>query len=149
KLAVPWRQTLASRIVSIADCYDAMTSARVYRREPLPPPAVLAYMLARAGRAFDAPLLKHFVSCIGMVPIGTLVLLDSGELAVALRPAPEKEHAQRPQVRIIADAAGVPVDPPRELDLREKGPDGAFLHSIARLVDNTRYRLDTSRFVSH
>src|SRR5439155_10040758 len=87
KLAVPWKQTLASRIVTIADCYDAMTSARVYRREPLPPPAVLAYMLGRTGRAFDGTLLKQFVACVGIVPIGTMVLLDSGELAVVLRPA--------------------------------------------------------------
>jgi len=41
KLKVPWTQTVASRIITIADCYDAMTSSRVYRREPMSPANVL------------------------------------------------------------------------------------------------------------
>jgi len=147
RLLTPWSQTLASRVVTIADCYDAMTSARVYRREPMPPPAVLAFMMARAGSAFDAVLLKHFITCVGIVPIGTLVLLDSDELAVVLRPATEKEHVQRPVVRIIADAAGNPLAEARELDLREKDGYGEFRRTIVRLVDNTTYHLDTSRYV--
>ena len=32
KLCVPWSQTVASRIITIADCYDAMTSSRVRNR---------------------------------------------------------------------------------------------------------------------
>ena len=145
RLSKPWPQTLASQVISIADCYDAMTSARVYRREPLSPPAVLRYMLGRAGTAFEPALLKYFVTCIGIIPIGTLVLLDTGELAVVLRPALDKADAERPAVRIICDAASAPVDPPLEVDLAAPG-DGPP-RSIVKLVDNTEYHLGTSRYV--
>ncbi|MGH7181218.1 MAG: HD-GYP domain-containing protein, partial [Nitrospiraceae bacterium] len=37
KLTVPWTLSLTGRILTIADCYDAMTSSRVYRREPMSP----------------------------------------------------------------------------------------------------------------
>lgn len=148
RLSSPWRQTLASRVIAIADCYDAMTSARVYRRVPLPPPSVLSYMIGRSGTLFDPALLKHFVTCVGIIPLGTIVLLDTGELAVVLRPAVEREHVQRPVVRLIADPAGAPLEPPPEHDLREADAEGRFLRSIVRLVDNTEHRLDTSHYVA-
>ena len=147
-LREPRRQMLSSRVICIADCYDAMTSARVYRRTPMAPPDVLGYMLQKSGTLFDPVLLKHFVSCVGIIPLGTLLLLDSGELAVVLRPAPEREHAQRPLVRAICDPAGAPLEPGPEYDLREKDERGRFKRSVVKLVDNTRYRLETSRWVS-
>ena len=113
----------------------------------MPPPSVLSYMLSRAGTLFDPALLKHFVTCVGIIPIGTMVLLDTGELAVVLRPAAEREHAQRPLVRIISDSLGAPIDPPAEHDLQETDADGRYLRSIIRLVDNTEHRLETSRYV--
>src|SRR5262249_38837142 len=133
RLSMPWKQTLASRVVSIADCYDAMTSARVYRRQPMPPPSVLAYMLSKVGKLFDFILMKHFVTCVGIMPIGTLVLLDTGELAVVQRPAPERENMQRPVVCCIAHADGRPMQPMSEYDLCEVDESGVHARSIVRL----------------
>lgn len=148
KLTVPWRQSIVSRIVSIADVYDAMTSARVYRREPLSSPIALQYMLGRAGSMLDPVLLKLFVTCVGIVPIGTMVLLDGGELAVVTAPAPDPALADRPPVRVIALPDGTPIEDSPQVDLREKNAEGAYLRSIERLVDNTKHHLDTSRWVA-
>jgi HD-GYP domain-containing protein (c-di-GMP phosphodiesterase class II) len=146
RLSKPWKQMLSSRVISVADCYDAMTSARVYRRKPLAPPNVLRYMLSKSGTMFEPTLLKTFVTCVGIIPIGTLVLLDTGELAVVLRPAPDKEYAERPTVRVICDAAGAPLAPALEADLRDLNAKGYYPRSIVRLVDNTEYHMETSRF---
>ena len=43
------RKRLISRIVSIVDCYDAMTSARVYRGEPISPRRQLCQSRKRRG----------------------------------------------------------------------------------------------------
>ena len=89
KLKVPWNQTVASRIITIADCYDAMTSSRVYRREPMSPANVLKFMFGKSGQSFDPVLLKLFVNCVGIIPIGSLVRL------VAVEPqSPGDEGAQ-------------------------------------------------------
>jgi HD-GYP domain-containing protein (c-di-GMP phosphodiesterase class II) len=146
KLTVPWTLSLTGRILTIADCYDAMTSSRVYRREPMSPSKVLNMMLSKSGKAFDAVLLKLFVNCVGIIPIGSLVMLETSELAVVLKPAIDKSNAERPFVKIITDPQGNSVDHGREVDLTEKDETGDFRHNIIRLIDNTEYKFDTSRY---
>jgi HD-GYP domain-containing protein (c-di-GMP phosphodiesterase class II) len=146
KLTVPWTLSLTGRILTIADCYDAMTSSRVYRREPMSPSKVLNMMLSKSGKSFDAVLLKLFVNCVGIIPIGSLVMLETNELAVVLKPAADKANAERPFVRVITDPQGNPVDHGLEVDLTEKDEAGDFRHNIIRLIDNTEYKIDTSRY---
>jgi HD-GYP domain-containing protein (c-di-GMP phosphodiesterase class II) len=146
KLTVPWTISLTGRILTIADCYDAMTSSRVYRREPMAPSKVLNMMLSKSGKAFDAVLLKLFVNCVGIIPIGSLVMLETNELAVVLKPATDKGNTERPFVRVITDPQGNSVDHGREIDLTEKDETGDFRDSIIRLIDNTEYKFDTSRY---
>jgi HD-GYP domain-containing protein (c-di-GMP phosphodiesterase class II) len=146
KLTVPWTLSLTGRILTIADCYDAMTSSRVYRREPMSPSKVLTMMLSKSGKAFDAVLLKLFVNCVGIIPIGSLVMLETKELAVVLKPAADKANAERPFVRVITDPQGDSIDDGREVDLTEKDEAGDFRHNIIRLIDNTEYKYDTSRY---
>lgn len=146
KLRIPWTQMVASRIITIVDCYDAMTSSRVYRREPMSPANVLKLMFNKSGQSFDPVLLKLFVNCVGIVPIGSLVRLDSGPLAVVMRPAADKGNAERPLVKVITDEAGVPIEDGPELDLTAQNEEGTYRHSILRLVDNTEYHFDTSRY---
>jgi hypothetical protein len=144
-LKQPWKPSLSSRIIVIADTYDAMTSARVYQRVPIPPATAIGELLRRADTEFDRVLLKHFVACVGVIPIGSLVLLSTGELAVAVRPAPTKEDAARPVVRVISDFKGNPIRQPVEYDLRF--PEDTGGRFIARVIDNTRHRIDTSVYL--
>ena len=146
KLTVPWTISLTGRILTIADCYDAMTSSRVYRREPMSPSKVLNMMLSKSGKAFDTVLLKLFVNCVGIIPIGSLVMLETNELAVVLKPASDKAYAERPFVRVITDPQGNSLDQGREIDLTEKDETGDFRDNIIRLIDNTEYKFDTSRY---
>jgi HD-GYP domain-containing protein (c-di-GMP phosphodiesterase class II) len=146
KLTVPWTSSLTGRILTIADCYDAMTSSRVYRREPMSPSKVLNMMFSKSGKAFDAVLLKLFVNCVGIIPIGSLVMLETSELAVVVKPALDKANAERPFVKVITDSQGNPIDRGREIDLAEKDETGSFRDNIIRLIDNTEYKFDTSRY---
>jgi HD-GYP domain-containing protein (c-di-GMP phosphodiesterase class II) len=146
KLVTPWSQSLSSRIITIADCYDAMTSSRVYRREPMSPSNVLKFMFSKSGQSFDPVLLKLFVNCVGIIPIGSLVLLDTEQLAVVIKPSVTKTDAERPLVRIITDPQGNPIEDGPEVDLATKDDSGAYPYSIVRLVDNAEYNVDTSRY---
>ncbi|NGZ03102.1 MAG: diguanylate phosphodiesterase, partial [Nitrospira sp. WS238] len=146
KLKTPWKLSLTGRILTIADCYDAMTSSRVYRREPMSPSKVLSIMSGKSGKSFDSTLLKLFINCVGIIPIGSLVVLDSEEFAVVLQPAADKTESERPVVKVIADEQGNPIDNGPELDLTEKDDTGDYRHSITRLIDNTEHKFDTSRY---
>jgi len=56
KVKSPFTLDLFSRIITIADQYDAMTSARVYARKALSPDNALNIMMKRSGKQLD-PLL--------------------------------------------------------------------------------------------
>jgi HD-GYP domain-containing protein (c-di-GMP phosphodiesterase class II) len=146
KLNLSWKISMTGRILMIADCYDAMTSSRVYRREPMSPSKVLGFMFAKAGTSFDPTLMKLFMTCVGIIPIGSLFLLDSNELAVVLKPAIDPSEAEYPFVKVITDARGEAIDNGREIDLREKNENGDYHNYIVRLIDNSEHKFDTSRY---
>ncbi|WP_017444910.1 HD-GYP domain-containing protein [Gayadomonas joobiniege] len=73
----------AARIVSIVDIYDALTSERVYKKGMT---AAQAYkiMLKMSEDALDKALVKQFINCMGIYPLGSLVLLSNKRLAVVV-----------------------------------------------------------------
>ncbi|MFP3981801.1 MAG: HD-GYP domain-containing protein [Desulfobacterales bacterium] len=74
--------SLFGRIIEICDVYDALTSARSYRQTPLSQDRALGIMLAKSGRDFDPVLLKWFVNMLGVLPMGTLVKLNTGHFGL-------------------------------------------------------------------
>lgn len=147
RLRVPWTQTLTSRIITVADFYDAITSARVYRRTPIAAERALNLMVQESGRLFDPVLVKLFVSCVGLIPIGSMLLLDTGEIAIVTRVSQERGQAQRPTVKLLTDPGGRPLDTPVEVSLTEVGDDGRPLRSVSRIIDHLKYGLDPSRYM--
>ncbi len=133
--------SLSGRIVAIADCYDALTSARVYRRIADPPDATLRYILQKSGTLYDPILAKLFVNVLGVYPMGTLCQLSSGELAVVMRSNPDPEQWERPRVKIIASPDGAAVDG-AEIDLSDPA-DG---RRISRTLDARRHNIDIARY---
>ena len=77
--------SLFGNIVAIADRYDALTTARRYRRFNLTPHEVVSYLVFYAGTFFDPMLVKLFVEMIGLYPPGTLVVLNTGRSGSGLR----------------------------------------------------------------
>lgn len=73
-----------SRIVAIADTFDAMTTDRIYQRRVLPDVA-LKIMSQGFGTIFDPTLLQAFVTAMGAYPVGSLVVLSDHSMAVVIR----------------------------------------------------------------
>lgn len=74
--------TVVGRIAAIVDCYDAMISKRAYH-EALPPARALKRLADNAG--LDQVLVKQFIQCIGLYPVGSLVKLSNGRLAIVTK----------------------------------------------------------------
>ncbi|WP_051280729.1 HD-GYP domain-containing protein [Anaerovorax odorimutans] len=89
---------LFSRIIAIADVYDALTSQRAYRKAWFPSDAI-EYMMGCAESHFDTDLLKTFLTTVAVYPEGTIVLLSNGEKAVVIKNY--SENTLRPSVRTI------------------------------------------------
>jgi putative nucleotidyltransferase with HDIG domain len=133
--------TLYSRIVAIADGFDAATTRRSYQATPWLPDAVLREMRDNPDRGFDPLLVKAFISMTGIYPVGSVVVLDTFELAVVV--STNQETPSRPQVKVIFDELGIPVSPSRTLDLSQVDPEtGAPLRTVVKATDPERYGIN-------
>ena len=131
--------TFYSKIVAVADGFDAATSRRVYTTTPLSPATVLQEMRDNPRRGMDPIVVKAFVALLGIYPVGSLVVLDSFELAIVHAVNPIPEMLSRPIVRIISDDLGNIEHPGRLFDLAEKDEAETFKKSIIKTADPERY----------
>jgi HD-GYP domain-containing protein (c-di-GMP phosphodiesterase class II) len=140
KVVRPRKLGIFSRIVSVADGFDAATTRRVYQTVPIEPDQVLREMWENPNRGYDRVLVKALINLIGVYPVGTCVILDTFEVAVVSAPNPDGEQLRRPVVRIAVDADGGPVPPPgTEVSLSEKDESGAYRRSIVKVTNAARY----------
>jgi hypothetical protein len=95
-----------SKIVAIADSFDAATTRRVYQKIPWSPAEVMREMRDNPRRGMDPVILKAFINLTGVYPVGTLVVLDTFELAIVNAVNPIAGMLRAPSLRIIADALG-------------------------------------------
>ena len=129
---------LYTRIVAIADTYDAITSDRVYGKGR---PSLEAYQILRAasGSHYDETLVAKFLDTIGAYPPGTAVQLRNGQFAIVVRSNPV--HSLRPLVLLVKDAKQRPIEP-RYIDTAES--KSAF--HISRVVRALDHDIDVQMF---
>lgn len=74
--------SLFARMAAVCDVYDAITSNRPYKEGW--EPGVSLQRMAQWADYFDDRVFKAFVKIVGIYPIGSMVRLKSGRLAVVI-----------------------------------------------------------------
>ncbi len=136
--------SVPARLVSVADCFDAVTSKRAYRA-PAERREALDILEAGMGRGFDPRIVRVFVGLLGLFPVGSLIQLTSGEVGLVVRNHPDL--LARPTVLVAVDAAGNAVEP-EERDLSLRGPDGGYRWDVKRTVDPHEVGIDVMTFIT-
>ncbi len=145
----PRQVGLFSRIVSVADAFDAATSVRSYQYEPWPADEVLKEMRDSPRRGFDPLLVKALINATGVFPVGTLVILDSLEMAVVSQTNRDPMHVHQPKVVVISDSMGVPRPIPYTIDLSEVDDGtGQPKAAIIKTTDPQKYGIKVSEYVT-
>ncbi len=134
-----------SKLVSVVDQYDAMTSARVYSRIPLSPDKALSIIMERAGSQLDPLLFKFFINMVGVFPIGTLVMLDTRELGLVYES--DVVFADRPRVMIIIDRKGQSISTRPIVNLTEKDESGRYYRTIVKTLDPNKYKINLAEYL--
>lgn len=134
-----------SRIIAIADQYDAMTSARVYSRVPISPDRTLSIMLDRSGSQLDPYLIKVFINMVGIYPLGSLVMLDTKELGLVFESNTNPVFVDRPRIIVVVDEKGQKTR--NTIDLMEKDDKGNFRRSIIKTLDPYQYKINLAEFL--
>ena len=132
---------LYARMSTIVDVYDALTADRCYRAG-MPPTAAFRILLQGAGSQFDEELVRKFIKCMGVHPIGTLVKLQSGRLAIVVE---RNEQAPlQPKVKVIYSTTGQHHLEVKVLDLARASAN----ETIECAVDPKAYGIDLARYLA-
>lgn len=132
---------LFSKIVKITDYFDAVTTRRPYRKKIFTRTEALNLMLEKIGIEFDPIILKAFVQMMGAYPVGSVVLLDTGEIGIVHETNPEPVYMLRPKVKLIADSAGKKINGPI-IDLTETDVEtNKYRRTIVKSLDSEKYNI--------
>ena len=85
-------------------------------------------------------LLRRFVNLMGIFPIGTLVRLNTEELAVVTQTHPEDPF--RPQVKLLTDDKGERLEAPLLANTWDRDSRGEFARAVVEAVDGEKVGID-------
>ncbi|MEO5676650.1 MAG: HD-GYP domain-containing protein [Usitatibacter sp.] len=102
------------RMSGIVDCFAALTNHRPYAA------AVSSYEALRnitawGGEFFHEALVQQFVSSVGVFPVGSLIELSSGEVAVVVEHS--KVRRLKPRILVVTGPDKTPATFPTMVDL--------------------------------
>lgn len=106
--------SMLGSMAGIADTYTAMISARAHA-SPLSVQQALQQLYAWRDQSFKAEMIEEFIQCIGIFPVGSLVELNTGEVAVVV--AQNRERRLKPRIMLVLDNQQQSYSNPIMLDL--------------------------------
>ncbi len=110
--------SIHGQMAAIADIYDALSTDRSYS-SGIEPTESLRRLLEWPEGKLSPTLVQHFIRCVGIYPVGSLVRLASNRLAVVIEAS--SEALLRPKVRVVYDTKRNCRLPAVDLDLNETG----------------------------
>ena len=131
---------LFSRIVAIADSYDAMTTDRVYQKAKLPS-ETLKIISDGSGTRFDPILVKAFINTVGIYPVGSMVVLSNKHYGIVSEVSKDPELLSRPTVIIVMDPGQRKIKGP-SINLSKE--DGI---KIVNVVDPEDYNINVAHYL--
>jgi len=115
------------RIAGIVDAYDAMITPRPYA-QPMSSYEAFRQLRSLADIEFQAELIDQFTQAIGVFPTGTLVELNTGEVAVVTRQ--NRVRRLRPEIMVIMDGEKEIMQSFSVLDLNNESFDEQGRRSV-------------------
>jgi len=135
-----------SKIVAVADGFDAATTRRAYQTTPIQPDQVLREMWTNPRRGLDPVLVKAMINLLGVYPVGTCVILDTYEVGIVHAANSDISQLARPMVRVVGTSEGAVLRPGHLVDLAETGPDGNFKRTIIKVTDPAKYGINPADY---
>ena len=127
----------AGRMLAIADMYDALTADRVYKAG-MSSQKAFSILMSDAPDRLDKLLVQQFIKCLGVYPVGSLVLLSNERLAMVLE---QKGSPLTPVVKVFYSVRNSHYLTPKDIDL---SVDKTV--SITKAVIASDYKIDVNAF---
>lgn len=112
--------SIYGKMAAIADSFAALITPRPYAKASAPQDALMN-LYEWSGTSFHEPLVEQFVQAIGVFPVGSMVELSNGEVAVVL--AHNRIRRLEPRVLVLSTADKTPLEVPLQRDLYQESKD--------------------------
>jgi HD-GYP domain-containing protein (c-di-GMP phosphodiesterase class II) len=133
-----------AQMAAIVDVYDAITADRCYHKG-IPAAEALRKIYEWSKFQFNPALTQAFMRCVGIYPVGTLVLLESGRLGVVVEP--HETSLLTPKVNVFYSTRSQTYIRPETIDLsRGLGFGGG--DKILRHESPEKWQVDPQRFMA-
>jgi putative nucleotidyltransferase with HDIG domain len=132
EISIPWGQATLSRIVAVADCFDAITAHRAYHKRPRSSFEGLSYMLGPSRVQFDPVALWALVRTVGLYPAGSVLLTESNHVVLSISPNPG--DLRRPHCRLLIQPDGA-VLPEDQIEMWDPMPETQTVLRVLRPED--------------
>ena len=131
---------LSGLIAGIVDSFDMLTAPPPFG-ENMSPSNALSVIFKGRGKQFHPALVEQFIQCVGVFPVGSVVEMNSGEIAVVV--AQNLVRRLQPRVMVVQDAQGNPVKPHKMLDLmKEPKATADEPYRIHRALEYDKVKID-------
>ena len=130
------------QIGAIVDCYDALTSDRVYA-SAISGHAALQKIYEWRGRLFDKQLVEQFIQCMGIYPIGSVVELRSGDVGVVV--SVNRVRRLKPRVKLVLRPDRTPHLPTKTVNLLQAEEGQSY--EIERVAEPGAYNIRPSEYL--
>jgi len=132
-----------TRIVQVCDHYDAMVAPEPDSgRARFLPAHAMRKVLQGGGIRFDPVVVKAFVRVMGRHPFGSLVMLNTRQMAIVTGTGRPADGFKRPAVRLIRDRDGEQLN--EEVDLLEEEHQDKW---IVRALDPLKEEVDVVAYL--
>ncbi len=132
-----------ARIAGLVDAYDAMITPRPYAQARTSHEAVQE-LIDLKGSLFQDALVEQFIQAIGLFPTGTVVELNSGEVAIVVNQ--NQTRRLKPEVVIVLDENKEKKDPLQLLDLANQSIAADGERWIARELTAGTYGVNSEDY---
>lgn len=89
-----------SKVIAVADTYDAMTTDRSYRKA-FSASETVEYLMGDGGKLYDFKVIDNFTKSVAIFPDGTVVELSNGIQGIVIKNNPD--FTLRPVIRSLDD----------------------------------------------
>lgn len=133
-----------AQIIGIVDCYDSLISQSPYH-EPISAHTALQDIYGRRDIDFETLLAEHFIRCMGIYPIGSIVELNTGDIGVVV--TVDQVRRLKPRITLVLMPDKSPYGPPKTINLMHQTTGDGQPGEINRVLEPGSYGIKPDNYL--
>lgn len=133
-----------AQMIGIVDYYDSLVSRHPYR-EPISAHTALQSIYDSRDREFETLLVEHFIRCMGIYPIGSIVELTTGDVGIVV--TVNQVRRLKPRITLVLMPDKSPYNPPKTINLMHHTTGEGQPCEIDRVLEPSSYGIRPDNYI--